>query len=349
MYQDGGETMQYTRLGSTGATVSRLCLGCMSYGAPGWDAHPWVLDKAAAMPHFRLAAEKGINFFDTADHYSYGESERVVGAAIREYFTRDEVVIATKVGFSTGKGLNRTGLSRKHIVQSVEASLRRLGTDHIDLLYTHRFDPETEVEEMLGALDLLVRQGKVIYLGACSAWAWQFAKLREMQKANGMATFQVMQNFYNLVYREEEREMIPYLQHEGLAMVPWSPIARGFLAGLMPRGAQADDPRARQDRVLQSYFGSDADYAVLDAVQRAAGKHGVTSAQIAYAWVLSKGFVTAPVAGATEIAHLEQCVAALDIRLDGETLADLEAAYQPHALSGQIQFAGRHPLVPRAA
>lgn len=337
--------MEYTRLGMTGVAVSRLCLGCMSYGEPGWDAHPWVMGKDAAMPFFRFAAERGINFFDTADHYSYGASESILGMALKEYFRREEAVIATKVGFATGKGVNMAGLSRKHIIESVENSLRRLGTDHVDILYTHRFDPGTEVEEMLSALDCLVRQGKVIYLGACSAWAWQFAKLREIQKANGMAQFQVMQNFYNLVYREEEREMIPYLRHENIAMVPWSPIARGFLAGLMPRNSQSNVARAQQDRVLQSYFGSDADYAVLDAVERAARKHGVTTAQIAYAWVLSKPFVTAPIIGATELEHLDQTVEALELKLDEETIADLEGAYQPHAISGQIQLAGRTPLM----
>lgn len=337
--------MKYRRLGSTGAKVSQICLGCMSYGQPGWDAHPWVMNAEDSMPFFRLAAEAGINFFDTADHYSYGASEEILGQATKEYFRREDVVIATKVGFPTGQGHNETGLSRKHIVESVNQSLRRLGTDHIDLLYTHRFDPETEDEEMLTALDLLVRQGKVIYLGACSAWAWQFAKLREIQKANGLAQFQVMQNFYNLVYREEEREMIPYLVHENIAMVPWSPIARGFLAGLKPRGGETAGGRAKQDRVLNSYFGSDADYRVLDAVERVAMRLGATTAQIAYAWVCSKPYVTAPVAGATELQHLEDAIAALDLSLDDAAIAELESAYQPHETSGQIQMSGRHPLV----
>lgn len=337
--------MKYVRLGSTGTTVSRICLGCMSYGKPGWDAHPWVMDGKASTPFFKLSADSGINFFDTADHYSYGVSEEILGQAVREFYRREDVVIATKVGFPTQNGPNETGLSRKHIVESVNASLKRLGTDHIDLLYTHRFDPKTETEEMLSALDMLVQQGKVIYLGACSAWAWQFAKLREIQKSNGMAQFQVMQNFYNLVYREEEREMVPYLQHEGVAMVPWSPIARGFLAGLMPRDARGTDGRAAQDRVLHSYFGSDADYAVLDMVERVAKRLGKTTAQIAYAWVMSKPFVTAPVAGATELSHLQDVVDALDIHLDAETLAELEGAYRPHEISGQIQMSGRHPLI----
>lgn len=339
--------MEYVRLGSTGATVSRICLGCMSYGKPGWDAHPWVMDEEAAMPFFRLAAERGINFFDTADHYSYGVSEEILGRAIREFFARDQVVIATKVGFPNAKGLNTSGLSRKHIVEAVDASLKRLGTDHIDVLYTHRFDPNTEAEEMLSALDHVVTQGKVIYLGACSAWAWQFAKLREMQKSNAMAQFQVMQNFYNLVYREEEREMIPYLEHENIAMVPWSPIARGFLAGLKPRTGEGGGARASQDRVLQSYFGTAGDYAVLDAVQEVASRYGATTAQIAYAWVLSKPYVTAPIAGATELQHLVDAVDAADIELDEDAIALLEGAYQPHSISGQIQMSGRHPLIPR--
>ncbi len=316
----------------------------MSYGKPGWDVHPWVMDEDHADPFFKMAAEKGVNFFDTADHYSYGASEEILGNAVRKYYRREEVVIATKVGFATGTGRNMTGLSRKHIIESVNASLRRLGTDHVDVLYTHRFDPNTEVEEMLSALDTLVRDGKVIYLGACSAWAWQFAKLREMQKANGMAQFQVMQNFYNLVYREEEREMIPYLEHERIAMVPWSPIARGFLAGLKPRNQKQKGGRAEEDKVLNSYFGSDADYAVLDAVEEVAKDYGVTTAQIAYAWVLSKPHVTAPVAGATELEHLNDTIAALDITLDVEALTKLESAYQSHEMSGQIQLAGRSPL-----
>lgn len=336
--------MQRTRLGRTGLSVSRVCLGCMTYGTPGWDAHPWTQDRESAMPIFRKAADVGINFFDTADHYSYGASEEILGNAVREFFRREEVVIASKVGLPMGPGPNMTGLSRKHIVESVNNSLRRLGVDYIDVLYTHRFDGQTEVEEMIEALDFVVRQGKVMYLGACSTTAWQFAKVREMQKVGGFAVFQVMQNLYNLVYREEEREMIPYCRHEGLAIVPWSPIARGFLAGAKPRDGKPTSDRAKKDLVLNSYFGSDADYQVLQAVETAARKYGVQPAQIAYAWVFSKDFVTAPIVGAEKVDHLEQIVAAADLKLDEETLATLEAPYEHRKPTGQVVVAGRSPI-----
>jgi aryl-alcohol dehydrogenase-like predicted oxidoreductase len=336
--------MDYVRLGRTGLTVSRACLGCMTYGTPGWKVHPWAIDREAAQPFFRRAADAGINFFDTADHYSDGASEEILGDAVRAYFRREEVVVATKVGLPMGAGPNMAGLSRKHIIESVNQSLKRLKFDHIDILYTHRFDAGTEIEEMILALDLLVRQGKVHYLGACSTTAWQLAKVREMQKAMGCAQFQVMQNFYNLAYREEEREMIPYCRYEGLALVPWSPIARGFLAGARPKSGEPNSSRAASDRVLQSYFGSDADYRVLDAVQAAAKEHGVTSAQIAYAWIYSKSDVTAPIVGAEQLAHLDQALAAMDIRLDEETVQALEAPYEARAVTGQIVVAGRNPL-----
>lgn len=336
--------MEYVRLGRTGLMVSRACLGCMTYGTPGWSVHPWAIDREAAQPFFRRAAEVGINFFDTADHYSDGVSEEILGDAVRTYFRREEVVVATKVGLPMGAGPNMAGLSRKHIVESVNHSLRRLKFDHIDILYTHRFDAKTEIEEMILALDLLVRQGKVHYLGACSTTAWQLAKVREIQKAMGCAQFQVMQNFYNLAYREEEREMIPYCRYEGMALVPWSPIARGFLAGARPKNGAAASGRAASDRVLQNYFGSEADYRVLDAVQVAARQYGVSSAQIAYAWIYAKADVTAPIVGAEQLDHLDQALAAMDIRLDEETVQALEAPYEARAVTGQIVVAGRNPL-----
>lgn len=332
--------MKYVRLGSTGLQVSRLCLGCMSFGEPGWEVHPWVLDRAEAMPIFRKAAEAGINFFDTADYYSRGRSEEILGEAVREHYVRDEVVIATKLGFAMSARPNMAGLSRKHIVQAIEGSLRRLKINHIDLLYTHRFDPATELEEMLLALDQVVRDGKVLYLGACSATSWQFAKVREMQKASGLARFQVMQNFYNLAYREEEREMIPYCRYEGVALVPWSPIARGFLAGARPKGSEPVSGRALQDKVLQNYFGSEADYAVLEAVQASARERNLKPAQIAYAWILAQPFVTAPIVGVDKLEHLADAVAALGIELDDGTLRALESPYQAHAPLGQVTIGG---------
>jgi 1-deoxyxylulose-5-phosphate synthase len=335
--------VEYVRLGTTGLRVSRLCLGCMTYGESGWDVHPWVKGAEASLPFFRRAAEAGINFLDTADHYSYGASEVLVGRAVREYFRREEVVVATKVGLPMPGGPNCSGLSRKHIVESVNASLRRLGMEHIDLLYTHRFDPATELDEMLAALDLLVRQGKVLYLGACSTTAWQFAKVREMQKAAGSLRFEVMQNFYNLAYREEEREMIPYCRHEGVALVPWSPIARGFLAGALRRG-QAGSGRAASDKSLVTYFGSDADYRVLDAVETVARARGVEPAQVAYAWVLAQPGVTAPIVGAEELAHLDSAIESVSISLSPDELSALEKPYEPHAPLGQVVVGGRSPL-----
>lgn len=325
--------MEYRRLGKTGLSVSRLCLGCMSYGEPGWEVHPWVLGREESMSHYRRAAEAGINFLDCSNYYSYGVSEEMLGDAVREYFNRHQTVIATKLCFPMGKGPNESGLSRKHIVEQVDASLKRMKVDHIDLLYTHRFDPNTEMEEMMLALDHVVRQGKALYLGACSAWAWEFAKVREQQRANGLAQFSVMQNFYNLAYREEEREMIPYCASEGVGLVPWSPIARGFLAGNRPKDGVATD-RAKSDKPSQSFFGTEADYAILERVQKVAADLGVKPAQIAYAWVLAKPDITSPILGATKLYQLDEAIAALDIKLDEETIAALEEPYQPRAILG---------------
>lgn len=325
--------MQYVRLGITGLKVSRLCLGCMSFGQPGWSVHPWVLDRDEAQPLFKRAADAGINFLDTADFYSTGISEEVTGDAVREYYRREEVVVATKIGLAMGEGPNMAGLSRKHVLEAVDASLKRLKLDHIDLLYIHRLDPETPFAEILEALDTVVRAGKVTYLAASSMWAWQFAKLREMQKANGWAQFVAMQNFYNLAYREEEREMIPYCEAEGVALVPWSPIARGFLAGNRPKDGAATK-RGETDKLSQGYFGTSADYAILARVEKIAAKFGVKPAQVAYAWVLSKGAVTAPIVGSTKLYQLDEAIAALDIELDKKAVASLEAPYKVRAPMG---------------
>ncbi|MEZ5812053.1 MAG: aldo/keto reductase [Rhizobiaceae bacterium] len=319
--------MEYVRLGTTGLKVSRLCLGCMSYGDPGRGVHSWVLRREEALPFYRRAADAGINFLDTADFYSTGVSEEITGEAVRDFFRRDEVVVATKIGLAMGEGPNLSGLSRKHVLEAVDASLKRLKLDHVDLLYIHRLDPQTPAEEILEALDHVVRAGKATYLAASSMWAWQFARLREMQKANGWARFVAMQNFYNLAYREEEREMIPYCEAEGVGLVPWSPIARGFLAGNRPKEGKGT-LRAETDRLSQGYFGSRDDYAVLARVEKTAARLGVKPAQVAYAWVLSKPFITAPIVGATKTWQLDEAIDALDIDLDKRTVAFLEAPYR---------------------
>lgn len=326
--------MDYVRFGKTGLKVSRLCLGCMSFGTPGGPTHPWVIDEEAAQPFFRKAVESGINFFDTANHYNFGDSEKITGRALKAYARRDEIVVATKVGLRMSEGRpNDRGLSRKHVFDQIDQSLDRLGMDYVDLLYVHRLDPGTEFEEMLDALEAVVRAGKVRYVAASSMWAWQFAKLREMQKARGYQPFVAMQNFYNLAYREEEREMMPYCEAEGVGVVPWSPIARGFLAGNRPKDGQATN-RAATDKLAQGFFGSAQDYAILARVEKVAAKRGVSPAQIAYAWVLSKPFVTAPIVGVTKLDQLEEAIGALDVKLDAASVRSLESAYKPRAVMG---------------
>ncbi len=324
--------MHYTQLGHTGLTVSRLCFGCMSFGTPGGPTHPWVLPEKQAEPFFRLAVEKGINFFDTANHYNYGDSEEITGRMLKKFARREEIVVATKLGLKMGEGPNMKGLSRKHIVESVNASLKRLQLDHVDLLYVHRLDPLTPFDEMLEALDIVVRAGKVIYPAASSMHAWQFAKLREMQKSAGFLPFAAMQNFYNLAYREEEREMMPYCHSEGVAIVPWSPIARGFLAGNKPK--QGTSTKRAQTDIMGKLFGSKQDYAVLDRVQKIAAETGFSAAQVAYAWVLSKPYVTAPIVGSTKIAQLDEAIAALDVSLTAGQVKRLEGVYKPREVMG---------------
>ncbi len=318
--------MQYTTLGNTGLVVSRLCLGCMSYGTPTW--RPWVLDETAAQPFFRAALDNGINFFDTADMYSLGLSEEITGRALRSMAARlDEIVIGTKVCYPMGDGPNMRGLSRKHVVQACEASLRRLGVEAIDLYQIHRFDPETPIEETLGALDLLVQQGKVRYIGASSGYAWQVARALGISERNGWTRFVSVQPQYNLLYREEERETAPLCRAEGLGVIPWSPLARGVLTRPRDRTKGAtkrsnNDPHA--DRLY-----ANADWAIVDVVERVAKERGVSMAQIALAWVLSKRDVTAPIVGATKIVHLTDAIAALDITLSAEEIEALEAPYTP--------------------
>jgi aryl-alcohol dehydrogenase-like predicted oxidoreductase len=324
--------MQYVHLGRTGLSVSRLALGCMSYGNPKW--RPWVLDAEASLPFYRRAFEHGINFLDTADMYSLGASEEVTGRAVREFGKRDELVIATKVFFSFGDRPNMGGLSRKHIVQGCEDSLRRLGLDAIDLYQVHRFDPKTPIDETLAALDQLVRQGKVRYLGASSTAAWRLMKALSVSERHGWARFVSMQNHYNLVYREEEREMIPLCLEEGLGVIPWSPLARGMLTGSHRRGEAAATARAGSDDYTPRLYDTPSDWDVVDAVQAVARERGVSMAEIALAWLVGRPGVTAPIVGATKIEHLDAAVRALDLVLSEGEIARLEAPYRPHSVRG---------------
>ena len=321
--------MEYGRLGTTGAVVSRICLGMMTYGAKSW--RPWVLDEDEARPFVKRALEAGINFFDTADMYSLGESERITGKLLKEFGARrEEVVIATKVFQPMSDRPNDAGLSRKHIVQAVDASLKRLGVDHIDLYQIHRRDPNTPMEETLWALDSLVKAGKVLYLGASSMFAWQFLKMLEFQTANGLARFVSMQNHYNLVYREEEREMMPLCEAEGIGMIPWSPLARGFLAG---KKTNEGTVRARTDDLKQTYY-KESDYVVVERVEEVAAARGVKPAQVALAWMLSKPVVSAPIVGASKAYQLEDAIGAVELKLSEDEVKRLEEPYEPHRILG---------------
>jgi len=305
----------------------------MSYGSQEW--RPWILEEDEAMPFFRTAVEAGINFFDTADVYSVGRSEEVTGKALREYANHEEVVIATKVHGVMGRGPNMRGLSRKHIVQGCEASLKRLGIETIDLYQIHRFDPLTPLEETLSALDLLVRQGKVRYIGASSGAAWRMAQALALSDGHDWARFVTMQNHYNLMYREEEREMNPLCEAEGVGLIPWSPLARGLLAG--SRKAVNDlesTTRAGSDDFAQRLYDHAADWKVVETLAAVAAEIGHEPAQVALAWLLSKPGVVAPIIGATKMAHLEAAIAAVDVELDDETIERLEAPYEPHAVRG---------------
>jgi len=327
--------MQYVQLGRTGLTVSRVCLGCMSYGNPAW--RPWVLDEAAAQPFFRRAVEAGINFFDTSDMYSAGASEEVTGRALRDLARRDEVVLATKVYFPLAEGPNQSGLGRKHVIQACEASLRRLGLETIDLYQIHRFDPVVPIEETLAALDHLVRTGKVRYIGASSGYAWEMALALSASERHGWARFVSMQNHYNLVYREEEREMMPLCLHEGVGVIPWSPLARGLLARPRPADAQIKSggtARAASDAYSPRLYDAANDWEVVDAVERVATQRGVGMAEVALAWLLSRPGVTAPIVGATKLEHLEAALRSLDLTLTDEEQAALDEPYRPHAVRG---------------
>ena len=324
--------MQYTTLGRTGLQVSRICLGCMSYGTPEW--RPWVLDEADSRPFFARAIEAGINFFDTADMYSLGRSEEVTGKWLREIGNRDELVIATKVFFPFSDRPNMGGLSRKHIVQACEDSLRRLGVDAIDLYQIHRLDPKTPVDETLAALDHLVTQGKVRYLGASSMYAWELMRSLSISERNGWARFESMQGHYNLVYREEEREMLPLCELEGLGVIPWSPLARGMLAGTRQKLGDASTTRSESDGLDQILYNEPSDWDVVEAVKEVAEARGAKPAQVALAWMLANPVVTSPIIGATKPQHLDDAIAATGLALGDDELAALEAPYRPHPVKG---------------
>ncbi|MBC8497004.1 MAG: aldo/keto reductase [Anaerolineales bacterium] len=324
--------MQYINLGNTGLKVSRICLGMMTYGTPKW--RDWVLDEEESRPFIQRALELGINFFDTANAYSAGVSEEVTGRALRDFARREEVVIATKVYFPYNDKPNQGGLSRLHIMRAAEDSLRRLGTDYIDLYQIHRWDYDTPIEETLEALHDLVKSGKVRYIGASSMFTWQFAKSLYLADLHGWTRFVSMQNHYNLVYREEEREMIPFCNDQGIGLIPWSPLARGFLAGNRTRDKSGQTPRSKSDEFAHEMYFQDTDFDVLDRAIELAEKRGVTSAQIALAWMLHKPGVTAPIIGASKMRHLEELVAAADIQLSAEEIAYLEEPYQPHPVLG---------------
>ncbi|GAB3566146.1 aldo/keto reductase [Spirosoma luteolum] len=324
--------MDYVRFGNTGLMVSKLCLGCMTYGRPT-DRWPWALTEDQSQPFFRKAIELGINFFDTADVYSSGASEEVTGRALWQYSSRDQIVLATKVFNPMGPGPNDRGLSRKHIMSAIDASLKRLGTDYVDLYQIHRWDNNTPIEETMEALHDVVKAGKARYIGASSMYSWQFAKAQYTAERNGWTRFVSMQPQYNLVYREEEREMLPLCQDQGVAVIPWSPLARGLLTGKRTR-ERNETERARTDAFGKSLYTRDDDFAIADRLTQLAEARGLPASQLALAWLLSKPAVTAPIVGASKPGHLEDAVGALSVRLSDDEVDQLEALYQPHPVAG---------------
>jgi aryl-alcohol dehydrogenase-like predicted oxidoreductase len=324
--------MQYINLGHTGLKVSRVCLGTMTYGSSQW--RKWVLDEEQSRPFIRRALELGINFFDTADVYSLGESEAILGRALGDFTHREEVVVATKVFFPLGEGPNRGGLSRMHILHSIDASLKRLGMDYVDLYQIHRYDPDTPIEETLEALHDVVKSGKARYIGASSMYAWQFAQALYLSDRHGWTRFISMQNHYNLVYREEEREMLPLCQAEGVGIIPWSPLARGFLAGNRARQGWGETVRSQVDDFAHQMYYQESDFEVVERVVELAGRRGASAAQVALAWLLHQPGITAPIIGASQMHHLEEAVSALELSLPPEELAYLEEPYQPHSVLG---------------
>jgi aryl-alcohol dehydrogenase-like predicted oxidoreductase len=323
--------VEYIRLGSTGLKVSRICLGCMSYGQTG-EGGQWALNEEQSRPYIQRALELGINFFDTADVYSNGMSEEVVGRALRDFASRDELVIATMVRFEMGPGPNDRGLSRKHIMSAIDASLKRMGTDYVDLYQIHRWDYETPIEETLESLNDVVRAGKARYIGASAMYAWQFAKALYTADLHGWTRFVSMQPHYNLVYREEEREMLPLCHDQQIAVIPFSPLARGWLAR---KPSKEDETlRARNDALIKARYGRQENIAIVQRVSDVAEKRGLPMAQVALAWMLSKPVITAPIIGATKPHHLEDASAALSIQLTPDEIKQMEEAYQPHPVIG---------------
>ena len=319
--------MEQVRLGNTGLKVSRLCLGCMTYGSPEWRS--WVLDQEAAKPFFKSAIEKGITFFDTANIYSVGASEEVTGHWLREFAKREEIVVATKVNGPMGPGPNEKGLSRKSIMAQIDASLTRLGMDYVDLYQIHRFDYEVPIEETLEAMNDVVKAGKARYIGASSMYAWQFARMLAASEQNGWVRFVSMQPQYNLVYREEEREMLPLCRAEGIGVIPWSPLARGFLAGGRASPKEGNTERARTDEFSPRLYFRDADHAVVDEVLAIARERGLSNMQVALAWVLRNKAITAPIVGASKLGHIDDAVSALGVQLSDDEAKRLEKPYQP--------------------
>jgi 1-deoxyxylulose-5-phosphate synthase len=325
--------VETVRFGNTGLRVSKLCLGCMSYGSPSW--RDWILDERASMPFIKRALGTGINFFDTADVYSVGASEVVLGKALKKYGpSRDKLVIATKAYNPMNSDPNGRGLSRKHLLHAIDQSLQRLGTDYVDLFQIHRFDDHTPIEETLETLNDIVRAGKALYLGASSMYAWQFAKMLATAERHGWSRFVSMQNHYNLVYREEEREMIPLCRDERIALIPWSPLARGFLVGNRKKPGKGATTRAKSDDFAGRMYYQPEDFAIVDRVSEIAKQRGVNNAQVALAWVLAQPGITAPIIGATKMHHLDDAIAALELRLSSDELQSLAALYKPHPVLG---------------
>ena len=325
--------MQYTNLGKTGMKVSRLCLGMMSYGSKQW--REWVLDEEEAKPFVKRALDAGINFFDTADVYSTGESERVTGNLFKHFgVKRDNIVLATKVNGQMSDDINDKGLSRKHILDSIDRSLQRLQMDYVDLYQIHRWDYETPIEETMEALNDVVRSGKARYIGASSMFAWQFAKAQHTAESHGWTRFVSMQNHYNLVYREEEREMIPLCLDQGVGLIPWSPMARGFFAGDRNRDGGGETSRANNDPFAKGLYFREEDFTVADRAREIAQECNATASQIALAWILNKPHIAAPIIGATKMDHLDQAISAVDIKLSEDEVRRLEEPYKPHPVLG---------------